>query len=68
MVTMAVVAARKLIVTGAVGMVKDALEEIKRENIVDLKDDQRAMLVTNLLTVLVSESETQPVLALSKSG
>ena len=64
----AVVAARKLIVTGAVGMVKDALEEIKRENIVDLKDDQRAMLVTNLLTVLVSESETQPVLALSKSA
>lgn len=62
----AVVAARKLIVTGAVGMVKDALEEIRKESIVDLKDDQKAMLVANLLTVLVSETETQPVLTLNK--
>jgi len=48
-------------------MVKQALEEISRENIVDLTADQKAALVTNLLTVLVSESETQPVLTLNKS-
>ena len=63
----AVVAARKQIVEGAVGMVKQALEEISRENIVDLSADQKAALVTNLLTVLVSESETQPVLTLNRS-
>ena len=63
----AVVAARKQIVEGAVGMVKQALEEISREDIVDLTADQKAALVTNLLTVLVSESETQPVLTLNKS-
>jgi len=62
----AVVAARKLIVTGAVGMVKDALDEIQQAGIVNFKDDERVTLVTNLLTVLVSESETQPVLTLNK--
>jgi regulator of protease activity HflC (stomatin/prohibitin superfamily) len=62
----AVVAARKLIVTGAVGMVKDALEEIAKEKIVEFGPEQKATLVTNLLTVLVSESETQPVLSLNK--
>jgi regulator of protease activity HflC (stomatin/prohibitin superfamily) len=63
----AVVAARKQIVEGAVGMVKQALEEIESQNIVTLNDGQKASLVTNLLTVLVSESETQPVLTLNKS-
>lgn len=62
----AVVAARKLIVAGAVGMVKDALDEIEHAGIGGFKDAERAALVTNLLTVLVSESETQPVLPLSK--
>ena len=62
----AVVAARKQIVKGAVGMVKDALDEIKFQNIVELPDSQKAALVANLLTVLVSESETQPVITLNK--
>lgn len=62
----AVVAARKQIVKGAVGMVKDALEEIKLQDIVELQDAQKAALVANLLTVLVSESETQPVITLNK--
>jgi regulator of protease activity HflC (stomatin/prohibitin superfamily) len=62
----AVVAARKQIVTGAVSMVKMALDEIKEQNIVELKDEQKAALVANLLTVLVSESETQPVITLNK--
>jgi regulator of protease activity HflC (stomatin/prohibitin superfamily) len=63
----AVVAARKQIVEGAVGMVKQALEEIKTQGIVELTSEQKASLVTNLLTVLVSESETQPVLTMNKS-
>lgn len=63
----AVVAARKQIVEGAVGMVKQALEEIGKLNIVELDSNQKASLVSNLLTVLVSESETQPVLTLNKS-
>lgn len=62
----AVVAARKLIVSGAVGMVKDAIDEIHKAGIVEFKDQERATLVTNLLTVLVSESDAQPVLPLSK--
>lgn len=62
----AVVAARKLIVSGAVGMVKDAVDEIQQAGIVDFKGEERAALVINLLTVLVSESEAQPVLTLNK--
>jgi hypothetical protein len=62
----AVVAARTRIVEGAVGMVKLALESLKQENIVTLSDSDRTKLVTNLLTVLVSESDTQPVLPLGK--
>lgn len=62
----AVVAARKLIVAGAVGMVKDALDEIEHAGIGPFTDDARMTLVTNLLTVLVSESETQPVLPMGK--
>lgn len=63
----AVVAARKQIVEGAVGMVKQALDEIKTQEIVELNVDQKAALVTNLMTVLVSESETQPVIAMNKT-
>ena len=63
----AIVAARQLIVDGAVGMVKQAINEIEQADIVKLSNDQRAALVTNLLTVLVSESETQPVITLNKS-
>ncbi|MGC4061573.1 MAG: SPFH domain-containing protein [Aquabacterium sp.] len=62
----AVVAARKLIVSGAVGMVKDAVDEIQLAGIVEFKGEERAALVINLLTVLVSESEAQPVLTLNK--
>lgn len=57
----AVVAARTRIVDGAVGMVDMALEHLKRDNIVELSDDQRATLVSNLLVVLCSDRHTQPV-------
>lgn len=63
----AVVAARRQIVEGAVGMVKQALDEIKSQGIVELNVDQKASLVTNLLTVLVSESETQPVITMNRA-
>ena len=63
----AVVAARKQIVEGAIGTVQQALEQIAKRNIVDLDANQKAALVLNLLTVLVSESDTQPVLNLNSS-
>ncbi len=59
----AVIAARQRIVEGAVGMVKQALEELQQAGVVTLSEADRVKLVTNLLTVLVSESETQPVLS-----
>ncbi|MEL6110502.1 MAG: SPFH domain-containing protein [Planctomycetota bacterium] len=57
----AVVAARTKIVDGAVGMVEMALEHLKRDGIVDLSEEQRATLVSNLLVVLCSDRHTQPV-------
>lgn len=61
----AIIAARQRIVEGAVGMVKQALDELQSAGVVTLSDSDRVRLVTNLLTVLVSESETQPVLSVS---
>ncbi|MBL8414447.1 MAG: SPFH domain-containing protein [Propionivibrio sp.] len=63
----AVIAARQLIVEGAVGMVKMALDKLQVEGVVTLSDADRVHLTSNLLTVLVSESETQPVLSVSRS-
>jgi len=62
----AVIAARQLIVEGAVGMVKMALEKLHADGVVTLTDADRVRLASNLLTVLVSESETQPVLSMSR--
>ena len=57
----AVVAARTRIVEGAVGMVKLALAAIEEDGIVELDDERRATMVSNLLTVLTSEHATAPV-------
>ncbi len=57
----AVVAARRTIVEGAVGMVEDALELLSERSVVDLDDDQKSSLVANLLVVLTSEQQTTPV-------
>ena len=62
----AVIAARQLIVEGAVGMVKMALDKLQADGVVSLSDADRVHLTSNLLTVLVSESETQPVLSVSR--
>jgi len=58
----AVIAARKQIVHGAVSMVQMALEGLKERGIVELDDERRAAMVSNLLVVLCSESDVQPVI------
>ena len=57
----AVVAARSKIVEGAVGMVEHALEELNRKSLVQLDEERKATMVSNLLVVLCSESAAQPV-------
>src|SRR6266850_1388926 len=57
----AVVAARTRIVEGAVGMVEMALDELSKRNIITLDDERKAAMVSNLLVVLCSEQNTQPV-------
>lgn len=57
----AVVAARTKIVEGAVGMVDMALDHLKRDGIVELDEDRKATMVSNLLVVLCSDRHTQPV-------
>lgn len=58
----AIVAARKKIVEGAVGMVEDALKLLTAQNIVQLDEDKRATMVNNLMVALVSDHEAVPVL------
>ena len=57
----AVVAARSRIVEGAVGMVEMALEELSKRSVVELDEERKAAMVSNLLVVLCSEQNTQPV-------
>ena len=57
----AVVAARAKIVEGAVGMVEMALDQLQKDGIVDLDDERRASMVSNLLVVLCSDRPVQPV-------
>ena len=57
----AIVAARSTIVAGAVGMVEMALAELSRKHLVELDDERRAAMVSNLLVVLCSDRHTQPV-------
>ncbi|WP_333606795.1 SPFH domain-containing protein [Arsukibacterium sp.] len=58
----AIVAARKQIVEGAVGMVESALESLSERNIVELDDERKAAMVGNLLVVLCGDHHVQPVL------
>ena len=57
----AVVAARKTLVEGAVGMVEMALSMLSEKNVVELDDERRAAMVSNLMVVLCGERDTQPV-------
>lgn len=58
----AVVAARYKIVEGAVGMVEQALEEMSKRSIIDLDDDKKAAMVSNLMVVLCGDREANPVI------
>jgi regulator of protease activity HflC (stomatin/prohibitin superfamily) len=58
----AVIAARQKIVSGAVGMVEMALRELSEKGVVQLDEERKAAMVSNLLVVLCSESQAQPVL------
>jgi len=57
----AVIAARTRIVAGAVGMVEMALAELQKNGVVQLDEERKAHMVSNLLTVLCSDRGTQPV-------
>jgi regulator of protease activity HflC (stomatin/prohibitin superfamily) len=58
----AVIAARTRIVEGAVGMVEMALGQLSEKGVVELDEERKAQMVSNLLVVLCSEHEAQPVL------
>ena len=57
----AIIDARRRIVDGAVGMVEMALAKLAENNVVDLDDERRAAMVSNLLVVLCSDQGTTPV-------
>ena len=57
----AVIAARTKIVHGAVSMVEMALRDLSEKNVVELDDERRAAMVSNLMVVLCSERDTQPI-------
>lgn len=57
----AVIAARAKIVEGAVSMVQMALDELSKRSVVQLDEERKAAMVSNLLVVLCSESEAQPI-------
>jgi regulator of protease activity HflC (stomatin/prohibitin superfamily) len=58
----AIIAARRKIVEGAVGMVQHALDELSTKQILELDEERKATMVSNLLVVLCSETETKPVI------
>ncbi|GAA4270892.1 SPFH domain-containing protein [Aquimarina gracilis] len=58
----AIVAARKKIVEGAVGMVEDALLKLSEDDIIDFDEDKKASMVSNLMVVLCGDKEATPVI------
>jgi len=57
----AIISARTQIVAGAVGMVEMALDELRKKNVVELDEERKAAMVSNLLVVLCGEEATKPV-------
>ena len=57
----AVISARQKLVEGAVGMVEMALAQLSAKQVVELDDERRAAMVSNMMVVLCSERDTQPV-------
>jgi len=58
----AIIAARKMIVEGAVGMVEMALEKLSEKKVVELDEERKAQMVSNLLVVLCGDKASQPVI------
>lgn len=58
----AIVSARMKIVEGAVGMVETALEELSKKQIIDLDEEKKAAMVSNLMVVLCSDKDASPVI------
>lgn len=58
----AIVAARKQIVDGAVGMVQSAIEQLQKDGVIDLDEERKAQMVSNLLVAVVSDRGAQPVI------
>ena len=58
----AVLAARKVIVDGAVSMVKSAIDQLSNEQIVELDEEKKAQMVNNLMVALVSDKGSQPII------
>jgi regulator of protease activity HflC (stomatin/prohibitin superfamily) len=63
----ALIQARELLVEGAVGMVKITLDRLEKEGIGTLTPNQRAALVTSMMTVLLSEDNAQPVIQMGQA-
>ena len=61
METIAIIAARKKIVEGAVGMVEMALNSLSEKEVVELDDERKAAMVSNLLVVLCGSKDAQPI-------
>ena len=64
----AIIAARSLIVEGAVSMVQMALDDLSSRDVVELDEEQKAAMVSNLLVVLCADKSTQPVLNTDNFG
>ena len=58
----AIISARRLIVEGAVGMVEQAIQGLEKSGVVELDDERKATMVSNLLVVLCSHAEPTPVI------
>jgi hypothetical protein len=58
----AILAARQIIVKGAVGMASAALEQLHEQKVVELDDERKAAMVSNLLVVLSGDHSAQPVI------
>jgi hypothetical protein len=57
----AIIAARQKIVEGAVGMVEMALDQLSEKRVVELDEERKASMVSNLLVVLCSDRDAQPI-------
>ncbi len=57
----AIIDARQMIVEGAVGMVEMALEKLSENNVVELDEERKAAMVSNLLVVLCGNRDAQPI-------